>query len=342
MAIAIKGLLALFWLVAVPFAAGIPFLQKKQKCVAPEYLLVGYLVLFSVTEVLTLFVIWRKLPLHLLTMGYGGISLMLAAVGIFCFAKNKRHLSDIFTQNTSVYFWMAVLVIVLQTVMCVFLAHMDADDCMYVANATTSVHTDTIFQINPYTGREYTRLPERYVLSPFPVFLAVVSQLSAGLHPAIMAHMIFPAVFLPVCYMVQYLLGRKWFGEVQNAVGIYLFLVALITGFSAYSVYNAGCFQMVRIWQGKALLAGMLLPAVFYLSMCIYLGNEKEYSWLLLGMADMSCCLLSSMGVILAPLVAGCFLIVSLITNRNIHHVWKTLLCFIPSVILGGIYIWIS
>lgn len=342
MAIAIKGLLALFWLVAVPFAAGIPFLQKKQKCMAPEYLLVGYLVLFSVTEVLTLFATWKKLPLHLLTMGYGGISLILSVVGIFCFAKNKRHLSDIFAKNTSVYFWMAVLVIVFQTVMCVFLAHMDADDCMYVANATTSVHTDTVFQINPYTGREYTRLPERYVLSPFPVFLAVVSQLSAGLHPAIMAHMIFPAVFLPVCYMVQYLLGRKWFSEVQNAVGIYLFLVALITGVSAYSVYNAGCFQMVRIWQGKALLAGMMLPVVFYLSMCIYLGNEKEYSWLLLGMADMSCCLLSSMGVILAPLMAGCFLIVSLITNRNIHHVWKTLLCFIPSVILGGIYIWIS
>ena len=60
MAIAIKGLLALFWLVAVPFAAGIPFLQKKQKCVAPEYLLVGYLVLFSVTEVLTLFATWKK------------------------------------------------------------------------------------------------------------------------------------------------------------------------------------------------------------------------------------------------------------------------------------------
>ena len=37
MAIAIKGLLALFWLVVVPFAAGIPFLQKKQKCMAPEY-----------------------------------------------------------------------------------------------------------------------------------------------------------------------------------------------------------------------------------------------------------------------------------------------------------------
>ena len=148
MAIAIKGLLALFWLVAVPFAAGIPFLQKKQKCMAPEYLLVGYLVLFSVTEVLTLFATWKKLPLHLLTMGYGGISLILSVVGILCFAKNKRHLSDIFAQNTSVYFWMAVLVIVFQTVMCVFLAHMDADDCMYVANATTSVHTDTVFQIN--------------------------------------------------------------------------------------------------------------------------------------------------------------------------------------------------
>ena len=99
---------------------------------------------------------------------------------------------------------------------------------------------------------------------------------------------------------------------------------------------------MIRIWQGKALLASAFLPLLLYICQSVLMEKKPEYPWVLLAMADLSCCLLSSMGVILAPLMAGCFLIVSLITNRNIHHVWKTLLCFIPSVILGGIYIWIS
>lgn len=95
--------------------------------------------------------------------------------------------------------------------MCTVLAHADADDCFYVGAATTDVYTDTIFEVNPYTGREYVALPRRYVLSPFPVFLAVVSQLSGGLHPSIMAHVFFPLIFLPIAYMVQYCLAGKWF-----------------------------------------------------------------------------------------------------------------------------------
>lgn len=342
MIIIIKGLLALFWLALVPFAAGMFLLQKKQKAAAAEYLLTGYLILFSVAELFALLATWRKVSFHSLTIVYAVTVLSFAGCGIVCFVKKKRHLSELVELNTSVYFWAAVLLIALQTAMCVFLAHMDADDCMYVATATTSMHTDTVFQVNPYTGNAYKVLPGRYVLSPFPVFLAMISQLSAGLHPAITAHMIFPAVFLPVSYMVQYLIAGLFFREDQNARGIYLFLASLITGFSAYSVYNAGCFQIVRIWQGKALLAAMMLPLMFYFCMCIYLEKEKNYSWILLGLTDMSCCLLSSMGVILAMLVAGCWLVVSLIVNRNIHHVWKTLLCFVPSLILGVLYIWIS
>lgn len=106
--------------------------------------------------------------------------------------------------------------------MCVLLAHMDADDAFYVAQATSGVQTDTIFEIIPYTGQKYYGIASRYILSPFPVFLAVVSQLSAGLHPAIMAHMIFPAVFLPVVYSVQYLLERNGFPVIKSAGNVFV------------------------------------------------------------------------------------------------------------------------
>lgn len=45
------------------------------------------------------------------------------------------------------YFVVAAILILLQLVAASFLAHMDADDAFYVATATTSVHTDTVFPL---------------------------------------------------------------------------------------------------------------------------------------------------------------------------------------------------
>ena len=256
-----KGILAVFWLILVPVAVGrLPFVKRRQPLLAERFVS-GYLILFSIMELLTLPMTFLKTPLHVLVISYGIIALLLAAGGIFATVKqrDKIRIKDIFgTEN--IYLWAVMLLILAQIAMCVFLAHMDADDAFYVAQATTDVQTDTIFEVIPYTGLKYYGLPSRYVLSPFPVFLAVVSQLSMGLHPAIMAHMIFPAVFLLAVYCVQYLLGKKWFADDRRGQGMYLFLVACIASFSAYSVYNAGSFQMVRLWQGKAVLASVFLP----------------------------------------------------------------------------------
>lgn len=340
MGIIIKGILALFWLIVIPLGAGIPLLRKKQDCNFGEYLLTGYLLLFSVSEVFSLTATWLKLPLHVLSAAYGIVATGLALWGVYCFHKKKQPLfSKKMFAGVSVYMWLAFVLIIVQAVMCSVMAHMDADDCFYVATATTSIQSDSVFKVNAYTGGIYKKLPKRYILSPFPIFLAVVSQLSGGLHPAIMAHMVFPAVFVPVSYLVQYFIAKKLFGNDRNARGIYLLLAVLMTGFSAYSVYNTGSFQMVRIWQGKAVLAAMLLPMVFYLCLCLFVGKEKRYPWYFLAMATMSCCLVSSMGIVLAPLMIGCFLLASLVFNRDISHILRAFLCCLPSLLLGLIYI---
>lgn len=340
MSIIFKGILAIFWLMAVPASAGYLFMGGKKNNGIGECFTGGYLILFSLMELLTLPLTWIKAPLHILTIAYGSIALILGIAGVIRFWKQKEQRNYVRSeQKLSVYFWIALLVIAAQIVMCVLLAHMDADDSFYVASATTDVHTDTIFEINPYSGREYGRMPSRYVLSPFPVFLAVVSQLSAGLHPSIMAHMIYPAVFLTMAYVVQRLLCTYLYPEDKQARDIYLLVVACICSFSAYSVYNAGCFQMVRIWQGKAVLASVMIPLLIYLCLTIIMQKESGHSWLLLAMADLSCCLLSSMGIMLAPLVIGAFLLAGLIFRRGFSHFWKGLLCCLPSVILGLIYL---
>ena len=86
---------------------------------------------------------------------------------------------------------MAGFLILIQLVVVVLYAHMDEDDAFYVGTATTAVETDTLYAYNPYTGAAYNVLPSRYILSPFPAFLAVTSRLCGGLHPAIVAHTVF-------------------------------------------------------------------------------------------------------------------------------------------------------
>ena len=305
-------------------------------------LLAGYLMMFSFAEILALAAIWAKLPLHVLKYSLAAVMASAAVLGIVL-ALVKR---NGFTRNgektgkMSFYFVVAAILILLQLVAASFLAHMDADDAFYVATATTSVHTDTVFSINPYTGYSYTRLPSRYVLSPFPIFLAVISSL-VGLHPAIVAHVIFPVVFIFMAYLVLYQYAKRWFPEDEHARGIFMIFCAVLIWFSAYSVYNSENFQMIRIWQGKACLASVFLPLLLYLGIGIILEKEQEYSWLLLLLADISCCLLSSMGIILACMMLVILLIMGLVRFHSLQKAACTALCCLPSLLLGLVYIMI-
>lgn len=353
MEIALKGILAGFWLILVPSCAGTLFLQKKNAFTFSESFMAGYVFIFSVMEILSLPMIYLKLPLHVLVAVYGILTFLAAVWGITVILKKqkeskKRKISGGFghrwkkIKNISPWFWFAAVLIVLQIGTVSITAHFDADDAMYVGAASTAVQTDTIYSVNPYTGYDYKALPSRYVLSPFPVFLAVISRLCMGLHPAIVAHVVFPAVFLFMAYLVQNLLGKKWFPNDKEAQGMFLFFIAVLNWFSAYSVYNAGNFQMIRIWQGKALLASAMLPFVFYLCLSVMIPERREYSWLLLGMANCGCCLITSMGIMLAPLMIGLFVLVSIIYRRRPSYIYKAALCCIPSLILGIVYIWMN
>ncbi len=341
----IKGILAGFWLVVVPAVSGVPFLRKNSRYTPGECFLTGYLFLFALAEIMILITYCLRTSLHTLVRCYAAAAGAAALWGILCLKKQARRLAaDISSsvRGASPYFWCALILIFMQMCILAVYAHFDADDSFYVATATTAVQTDSIFAFNPYTGLSYRNyVPRRYVLSPFPIFLAVVSQLCGGFHPAIVAHTIFPPVFQMLSYMVFYQIGRRWYREDSMRRGVFLFLTAALNCFSAYSVYNAANFQMIRIWQGKALLAAAFLPLLFFLSLSIVMEEQPEYPWTLLFLANTACCLLSSMGILLAPLVQGIFLLFALLRFRSPKRLLKGILCCAPSLILGVIYVFL-
>ena len=76
-------------------------------------------------------------------------------------------------KGSRLWYLPAVVLIVVQMYAGIFYTHIDDDDAFYVATASTTLETDTVFQYNAYTGDEYESLPSRYVLSPFPIFEVV-------------------------------------------------------------------------------------------------------------------------------------------------------------------------
>ena len=59
--------------------------------------------------------------------------------------------------------------------------------------------------------------------------------------------------------MVYALIGRNLFHGDKEKTGYFLILVTMLTIFSGYSERTSGLFLLIRLWQGKAFLAGILL-----------------------------------------------------------------------------------
>ena len=83
MSFAGKAVLALFWLMLVPWGAGTVFFRKEKTMNHGQSFLIGYVFLFFVTELLTLPMIWLKLPLHVLSICYVVIGVGTAGAGIW-------------------------------------------------------------------------------------------------------------------------------------------------------------------------------------------------------------------------------------------------------------------
>ena len=84
-----KGILAVIWLLVVPCLAG-GFYFRREKRTCGEYLLAGYTLLFAITELLSLTMIFTKQPLHLLTVTYGAVAGVLAFLGVWSLYKKRQ------------------------------------------------------------------------------------------------------------------------------------------------------------------------------------------------------------------------------------------------------------
>lgn len=213
----------------------------------------------------------------------------------------------------------------------------DYDDSNFVAKATIARDTNTLFVYDD-GGQKYASFPTRYVFSPFPYFTATIGEL-IGLHSAIVAHTVFPVVFLILSYIVFYLIGTSLFRNDKNKTMVFLIILSFLYIFGKYSRYSIFVRLLGRPWQGKSLLANLIIPFIFYLFL-EYLGKEEdEFYWFLLLLTLWASDLLSSMSIFLPLIGAGILTALYSIKEKNIRYILKFIPCCIPSLVYGIIFL---
>ena len=213
--------------------------------------------------------------------------------------------------------------------------HTDADDSRFVVNAVDILRTNRMYLTDPNTGAPIsTWLGElsKDVTAPWAVYLACCGKLT-GLSPTVIAHTFLPVAILTAILGVWWMLSEEFFGKDVVHRCVFLDILMILNLYGYFSVYSAETFTMVRLWQGKAVIAGLGIPAMFLICFWIYRHGRRE-EYVCLALLDLAMCFMSGMGVIIGALLLGCFGLLYGLFKKN----WKTTLYFWMMIIPNAVY----
>lgn len=317
--------------VLLPVLSGMLFYKSRHTLI--NSYIYGWMLMLAVFEVLAVPLIFLKASLTELTISWGTVSVLLGMAGLYCgrnfFDEWKRARIQCNFQKG-----IFILLCFVQIILVVILQHSDADDNYFIGIANTSLSTDTLLRYDAYTGMPAETFPLRYVFSPFPLFWACVSRIT-GIHPAILAHTIFPIILILLAYLIIYEISVELFNNTQKGLLFCNVMVALRL-FGNYSIYTTSSFMLFRIWQGKAIVASIILP----LLILWFINEEKRgiKEFIMLLVIVLAGCGVSSMGIILQLLLLFAYGVV-LLFRKKWKWVLQVFLASIPCFTLSLAYI---
>ncbi len=336
-------ILSVFWMFVIPIILGLGVLildKKKNKniCLA---LILGLFIELLFFEILSIPMTFAKCSFTMLKNSWMIGTILLAVLsGVL----NRHNWKNIIKQNIEEIKGLpkilTVIFLILLTIQCYVpfkYMHEDFDDSNFVAKASIAIDTDSLFVYDD-AGNEYEKFPTRTVLSQFPHFTAVISELSI-IHPTIMAHTIFPVIFVIMAYAFYYILGLTLFKNDQKKTLVFLNVLAILFMFGNYSRYTNFVRLLYRVWQGKSILANITLPFIWYVFM-EYIGKENsKFGWIILLLALGGSITLSSMALILPVITTLVLILIYTIKDRKMIYVISLLICCIPCIIIGLVYL---
>lgn len=312
------------------------------KSISLTYLM-GQICMWAAFQAIGVCMVQLRAPFTLLFWLYTALVVGLTAWGV------RRRLKVRFRKpRFSVFLILALLVIAFQCYMYIFRQHIDEDDARWIAEANDALVKNRMLLFNPATGEYIGRFTGEMIkdaFSPWAFYVAWMSR-ATGVRAVEIAHTVYPPVLLALGYTAYWEIGCCLFKK-RPERGIFLLMVAAINLFFAGNGYTQSVFTLTRIWQGKAVIAGVMIPAILACILRIQVKDSAK-NWLCLVLAGMACCLFSGMGIAIGVLMIAVYGFCALACKPRLE--WKAaarriplwLLSMTPGLVFGLAYFWLK
>ena len=328
----------------VPFFLGfIPVKQmnRLQKTPAMTYVC-GWFVSFFLFELTAVPFILLEQSFTMLVMVYTCIVLLVLGISLWqgrslwrCYLEEIQQIREM-PLHVKLGWSVFYVLVFFQMAYAVLYGHYDGDDAYYIATAVLTDTFDTMYLRDAYTGYIYP-LDVRHAFSPTPIYQAWLSRLS-GIAPAVVAHTVLGVVWLGFLYCVYGQIASRILWNRKNYKPVFMILIAVWFMYGNVSLYTTETFAMTRIWQGKGLMAGMVLPAMF---LCLlYLAQESvsQGMWLLFICVCMSAVFATSVAFMVIPTMTGIAAVMIGIKKKSVKYGVDLFLCCLPCLLLALCY----
>ena len=342
----------------IPFCVGmipVNLIERQHRSLGVTYIS-GILTTLAVFQVIAVpIVILNERGFRVIVPLFSILTILLGMVGVlmtWCTGKKEPFSGDGEILPFTRFFqkkeeegllWLFVLVLIgFQMFMAATLTSFDGDDAYYVVQSLLTDETDTLYRIRPYTGLS-TGIDLRHSLAVFPIWIAYIARMS-GVHSTIVAHLVLPLVLIPVTYWIYLEIGKKLLKREMHKLPVFMIFISIMQIFGNVSIYTNSTFFLTRTWQGKSLLANVVLPAIVWLILWIFDNDnyEKETRvglWTLLVITNFVAAMSSTASVFLAAMLIGVTGLVMGIKEKDIQIPLRLMISCIPLVIYGTVFL---
>lgn len=325
----------------------ITLLDRKENSIANVFVL-GFLFVLSLSQILIVPPTLYGIDVTTATPIWWGIFIILSIITII---KCKHDLleilrsipvklQDFFVRKKcgGVYGVLSVGLVALQLVGSLVLYHYDDDDAIYVTTIASNIAEDNFFHYYGPTG-EHTSIwsMAEYITNGWYDLLTIICQ-STKLPAAVLMHTVLPPLLIALVYAVIVIFARLLINK-ESQRYLFIIFVSIINIFNNVSTHTSSSVLLMRMHQGKASFANLIVPIIFCIFLLMWESIEnKRYLWLLF-MANTCACAFSTSGLVFGAMLTFIFALIYSVFNKNIKGGMNILLTVVPNAFFAAIYV---
>jgi hypothetical protein len=320
----------ILWIIIIPYILGKLLENKDENKILYPWVL-GYVLQMGIFLVLAIPMILMKCSFYTLKKWYTILIIIVTAVS---FVINiKKIIPKIKKTKVSFIQVIAILLVLVQIFIKFRYTNVNNDDSTFVVLGTKMIETGYMY----YDGGDSDIIIRR-ALAPSTAYYAVLAQ-NLGIHVTIVMHTIIPMLFMAIGSIIFYYFGKKLFKENNDSPYLFLiFMILLYTYF--FTTKGAGLYYLKFTWFGRALVGAVFLPLLWSVSLdAMDKQSNKVKDWITMFFIVLTSCLCSEMAVVLVSISFFTIALISSIRDKKISYIFKFILCIIPCIIIGIIYL---